>query len=343
MDAGRARAWQLASGFAGAVAVVLLAVTVALVVGPSWTGPATTPGPTATPSPSPTVPGSAAPPVPVPTTLGTVAATSLDLGFGSAPIGVTDAFGSIWVATLDDSKVRRYEPATMTELERITVQGAAWFGEADGALWATHQGGIGLARIDPSTSTVVEEVGDDPSCGAPVVAFDSLWQSACDGGVVMRIDPARNVVVDRIPAAGYGPLVLAGGRLIAPGPEGLASLDPDTRVFTPIGYPDAVDPRFTASDGETVWVMGTTELVRVDPAAGQVLARFDYPGARSISFADGSGWLTAAGDGVIEIDLATNQAGRVIPVPGAPNVSHVTDSVLWITDFSGNLLWRVEL
>jgi len=342
IDGSRARAWQLASGFAGAAAIVLIVVTFAFVVRSGRTGPATTPGPSPTPSPSPTVPGSTAPPTPVPTTLGTVGATSLDLGISSGPIGVTEAFGSIWTANLDEGTVRRFDPATMADLGRVPAQGVGMLAEADGALWATHQGGIGLARIDPATNTVVAEVGEDPPCGAPVAAFGSLWQSACDAGAILRIDPARNVVTDRIPAAGYGPLVLAGGRLIASGPAGLASLDPASRAFTPIGYTDALEPRFLASDGDTVWVMGSTELVRVDPTTGQVLATLEYPGARSISFADATGWLTAAGDGVVEIDLATNQVRQVIPVPGAPNVSHPTAGALWITDFSGGRLWRID-
>ena len=87
---------------------------------------------------------------------------------------------------------------------------------------------------------------------------------------------------------------------------------------------------------------GPTELVRIDPSTGAVLATFDYPAVRAISFVDGSGWLTMVGDGAIEIDLATNQIGQVIPVPGAPNVPHATQDVLWITDFTGDRLWRID-
>ena len=78
---------------------------------------------------------------PVPTTLGTLSARSLSLGTDAAPIAVTEAFGSIWVANIHANEVRRYDPATMAEQARIDVPSAAWFAVADGALWVTHQNG----------------------------------------------------------------------------------------------------------------------------------------------------------------------------------------------------------
>ena len=344
-DGDRPRSRRLVTGLAGAVAVALVVVTISLVLRPGWLGPAATPVPssTATPSPSPTASGPSGPPVPVPTTLGTYDATSLSLGGLAAPIAVTEAFGSIWVAILDASEVRRYDPATMEEIKRIPVHGPGWFAEAGGALWVTHHGGRGLARIDPATNTVGAEVGADTPCGAPFVALDSLWQAACDGGVILRIDPTANRLADRIPAAGYQLLVDAGGRLVTNGPDGLASLDPATGAITAIGYPGSVGAGAIVSDGDTVWVVGTTEVTRVDPSTGGTLATFDIVGTRGISFADGSAWLTVAGDGVVEIDLASNSIRRTIPVPGAPGVTFVTGNTLWATDLNGNLLWRVDL
>jgi hypothetical protein len=343
----RTQVGRFASGFAGAAAIALVVVTMGIVLSLTGTGPSSTatPIPTSSPSPSPTPSPSSstgAPPSPVSTTLGSSSARVLSLGTDAAPIAVTEAFGSIWVANIHANEVRRFDPATMAEQARIDVPSAAWFAVADGALWVTHQNGRALSRIDPASNTVVANVGDVPPCAAPVVAFDSLWQSACDARVILRIDPATNEVLDRIPSEGHLFLTFAGDRLIALGVDGAASLDPETGKFTPLPNPDAVGAEILASDGDTVWIPTPTSLLRVDPASGETIATLDYPGVRAIAFGNGSAWLTTA-ESVVEIDLATNEARRTIPVPGNPLVPAVYDNALWVTDFDSSLLWRVDL
>lgn len=343
IGASRSQVWRFASGLAGAATITLVVVTMGIVLSQTGTGPGSTatPTPTSSPSRSPS-PSPSAPPSPVSTTLGTSSARSLSLGTDAAPIAVIEAFGSIWVANIHANEVRRYDPATMAEQARIDVPSAAWFAVTDGALWATNQNGRALSRIDPASNTVVATVGDVPPCAEPVVAFDSLWQSACDARVILRIDPATNEVLDRIPSEGHLFLAFAGDRLIALGPDGPASLDPETGTFTSLPNPDAVGAEILASDGDTVWVPTPTSLLRVDPASGETLATLDYPGVRGIAFANGSAWLTTA-EGVVEVDLATNQALRTIPVPGTPLIPYVTSDALWVTDFNSSLLWRVDL
>jgi DNA-binding beta-propeller fold protein YncE len=279
----------------------------------------------------------------VPTVLGTLTANRLELGSDAAPIAVTDAFGSIWVADIHANDVRRFEPGTMRELARIPVPGAAWFAVADSALWVTSQTGTGISRIDPDTNTVVAHVGDVPPCGAPVVAFDSLWQAACDANVILRIDPATNTVLEKIPAQGHSFLVLVAGQLITVGPEGLASLDSKTGTFTTIGGKAAVGVEFMASDGATIWVKNSAGMARIDPTDGRTIAAFSAPQARAISFAGGHGWLTVAGQGVLEVDLATNKVTRTLPVLPFPLIPLEASGVLWVTDFDSSVLWRIDL
>jgi DNA-binding beta-propeller fold protein YncE len=345
---GRAPATWRGSALAGALGIVLVVVVVALTLRPGGTGPGTIGGSSASPSASPAAtpsPAASAPtsPTPEPTVLDGLSAQRLQLGVDAAPIAVTEAFGSIWVANIHADDVRRFEPATMRELARIRVPSAAWFAVADGALWVTSQTGTGLSRIDPETNTVVAHVGDVPPCAAPVVAFDSIWQAACDAGVYLRIDPARNTVVETIPAQSYGFLVLAAGQLIAVGPEGLASLDPSTGTFTAIPNPAAVGAEFLASDGTTIWVKNNAGFARIDPADGRTIAGFSYSDAQAIAFAGDHAWLTVTGQGVLEIDLATNKVTRTIPLQPSPLVPIEAGGALWVTDFDNSALWRVDL
>jgi hypothetical protein len=339
-------AWR-ALPFAGALGIVLVVVVVALTLRPGTgpgaiVGPSTSPSPVLTPSPSAT-PTLSATATPAATTLDGLSAQRLSLGPDAAPIAVTEAFGSMWVADIHANDVRRFEPTTMRRLARIPVPGAAWFAVADGALWVTSQTGTGISRIDPATNTVVAHVGDVAPCGAPVVAFDSLWQAACDADVILRMDPVGNAIVDTIPAQGHTFLVLAAGRLITVGPEGLASLDPQTGAFTTIGGQAAVGVDFITSDGTTVWVKNTAGVARLDPADGRTLAAISAPQAQAISFAGDHAWLTVTGQGALEIDLATNKVTRTIPVLPFPLVPLEAGGALWVTDFDSSVLWRIQL
>ena len=172
---------------AAAASFVLVVVGLGLALRPSGTGPGTTghpPGspsqsPISTPSPTPSaIPTPTASLGPVATGIGTLSAQSLSLGIDAGPISVTEAFGSIWLADIHANDIRRYDPTTFAELARIPAPGAAWFAQADNALWVTNQTGTGLHRIDPQTNAEATQVGAAPPCGAPVVAFGSLWQAA---------------------------------------------------------------------------------------------------------------------------------------------------------------------
>jgi streptogramin lyase len=337
---------------AGALGVLLVVAILGYAlrpVGPGPGGPTTSPSPTPivtpSPSPSPTTRPSATPaPTPEATLVGTLAATRLSLGTNAAPIAVTEAFGSIWVADIHASDVRRFDPVTMQELARIKVLGAAWFAVADDALWVTNQTGLGLTRIDPVTNTAVAQVGQFSPCGAPVVALDSLWQAGCDSNVMVRIDPARSEITDTVSAKQHVFLVLAAGRLISVGTVGLASLDPETGTFSQIVSPDAVGGAdFLASDGTTVWLKNRAGMVRIDPLDGHTIATFAEPQAQAPAFAGDHAWLTVTDVGVREIDLATNEVIRTIPVLPAPLVPLEAFGALWVTDFDNSVLWRVDL
>jgi streptogramin lyase len=334
-------------GLVGAAAVVLIvaiALTnpLGLAPGPGQV-PTPTPTPVSTESPGASPPSPSPGPTPEPTTLDTFSAQSLFLGTDAAPIGVTGAFDTIWVANIHANQVRRYDPDTMAEVARIPAQSAAWFAATDDGMWVTHQTDVGLSRIDPATNTVVANVGDVPPCAEPVLAHDSLWQSACDAGVILRIDPTTNELTDRIPSEGHLWLAVAGDELYGLASDGLGILDPEDGTFTPLPNPDAAGGDFVASDGNTLWVLKPTGIVRIDPATGETLARLDNPAVRAITFANSSAWVTTAGGGVIEVGMATNEALRTIPVPGDALVSYVTGDTLWVTDFNNSLLWRVDL
>ena len=329
-------------GLAGAaIAVVLVLAVIALRPALDGPGSSPTPSPTPTSTVGPSVRPSAGLATPEPRLLGTASALRLRLGSDVAPIDVIGAFDSIWTADIHANDVRRFDPATMRELARIPVPGGpAWFVVADDALWVSTQNGTGLTRIDPATNTVVATVGDDPPCAAPIAVDGSIWQAACDADVILRIDPVRNVVAERIPAEGHGFLTYARDAFVALSPTGYARFDPVARTFTELAAYAGPTGALATSDGDTPWVLGGSQVLRIDPVDGHTLASFPYPGAVAVTFAEGRAFVTSGTDGVVEIDLATNTVVRTTPVP-APWVARSVDGVLWVTDFNNSNFWRI--
>lgn len=133
--------------------------------------------------------------------------------------------------------------------------------------------------------------------------------------------------------------MLAGGNLISVGPAGLARLDPVTEGFTEIG---GCCGDLIGSDGQAVWLENDNVVTRVDPSDGVVVATFPFASVGGIAFGGGRAWLTVFIVGVVEIDLATNEVVRTIPVLPAPSVPLESEGVLWVTDVDNSYLWRIE-
>jgi hypothetical protein len=341
--------WSSMPAFAGLVVAVAVTLSVILAIRQVSIGPGSTPSPnpTATPAASAT-PSEPPAPTPEEVPLGDHAALRLHLGNGFEPvdpIDVTFADGSIWTADIHANDVRRFDPASLELVAAIKVPspagGPAWFATTPAALWVSNQLGNGLTRIDPATNTVITTVGSGGTCGEPVVAFERVWQSICDSDTFLRIDATTNAL-ETLPAEGHGFLVAAGDRFVTTDQDGLATLDPETLEFSPLPTTFRRLDALLGSDGETVWVLTDTGLVRVDPADGRSLVTFAYTNVTAVSFAGDHAWLSVGDVGLIEIDLATNQEVQTIPFPGSPLVPLEAAGALWVTDFDNSDLWRIE-
>ena len=346
-----ARGWAPLPAFAGLAAAVVVALAAILAFRAAVVGPGGTPPPSASPSPTPTAP--VAPtvipePTPEARQLGEHAAVRLHLGTGFEavdPIGLAFADGSIWTADIHGNDVRRFDPATLELQARVPMVspagGPAWFASTADALWVSNQLGNGVTRIDPAANAVVDTFGTGGTCGAPVVAFSSVWQSLCDADTFLRIDPETNEV-RTIPANGHDFLVLAGETLVTTSADGLATLDPDTFELQPLPYDIPNLRQLLGADAQALWALVDTGVVRVDAVSGETLATFPYVDARAVAIGDGRAWLTVGPLGAVEIDLATNQELQTIPVEGSPLVPLEASGALWVTDLDNSNLWRIE-
>jgi len=310
----------------------------------SSAAPAVTAKPTAAIATTAAVAATAAPtaqpePKPVKAMFDGVPATSLSLGRDDAPIDVAFAFGSIWTADHHQNRVTRIDPATMAVQARVDVgSGPGWFVVADDGLWVSNQLGRGLSRIDAVSNTSTVRAGDWATCWRGAFAFGAIWQPACDAHQLMRIDPTANHATD-VDFGDRQSVVLAGDKLITGGPDGLSRLDPASQTFTEIGGPAGAVMGF---DGRAVWLLDDAHVLRVNPSNGNTLASFDTPAEIGLGFRDDHALLSIAGQ-LSEIDLATSKAVRTIKLGFQPFAVLDAAGYVWLTNFDGNSLIRLEL
>jgi streptogramin lyase len=325
------------SGVVAAASLLLLVAACA----PASVAPSTSPQTSASASSSPAGSAASAEPTPFATTAGDAQALVLSLGRRSGPFDIVQAFGSIWVASHHTNEVVRIDPASLEVIARIASgPGPGWFAVSDDAIWVTNKNGAGMSRIDPETNEMVASVGSGSPCGTPTFAAGSVWYQGCDTQLLVRIDPATDKVVAQIPSIKYSEPFKAGDRLISATSDGLALLDPATNSFSalpgccglPFGY-----------DGTTVWLNGQNDLTRVDPATGEVVATIHSgSGATSVTFVDGSAWVTfMSRHRVVQFDLTTNEQIGEIDMGLAPITVFAAFDALWVTDYDAGNLWKI--
>jgi streptogramin lyase len=300
--------------------------------------------------PSPSASGSAATPTPIASPMATVtgdhSALVIDLGLDAAPIDAVVAFGSVWVANHHSDNVVRIDPTTGAEEARIAFTdgtGPAWFTVSDDGVWVTRQNHAGAARIDPEANELDPiQAGALPPCGPPAIAGGALWYFACDTGQMARIDLATGEAI-QIDAAELSNPISVNDVLYAVGPEGLMRLNDDETTWTLIGGCCGLPFGYA---GGTIWLIDQDQVVRVDPATGQVTATIPLDAAGMMGAGSDVVWFTPreGNSGPLQqVRIADNAILEPLQTSHSPTVVRVDGSTLWVTDFGNSELWRVDL
>jgi TolB protein len=276
-------------------------------------------------------------------------------------------------------------PAPATVEVRVTTTRVAEFPSAvavgEGGVWATScctdgSGGGEVTRLDPATGDVVARIpvravpGWDFGGAGLTVSSGSVWTygstqrpgGGCCDGIVSRIDPATNSIVDELVVVGItdGDLWVEGDAVYVLGfaAEGpgldLTRLSATTheiawRVRVPGQWSQTV---FVA--GGSVWVLGTapdahgpvevTTWYRLDPETGSLLGELRLPQSHS-SYAvhEDTVWLRTE-DGARLFDATTGElvGGPVEPGPGCCTGSFVSDGAggVWVVSSPGAVIER---
>lgn len=133
------------------------------------------------------------------------------IAVGGQPTGLAlDAAGTLWVGNLD-GYLSRIDPATATVTAKVTLpSGASQPLAARGLIWVGLQDGS-LAAVDPATSALTgSSVFVGPDVDAIVDTAAGLWVSTFSGKAAL-VDPAARSVTHRVTLSSSGSGISFGG------------------------------------------------------------------------------------------------------------------------------------
>jgi len=231
---------------------------------------------------------------------------------GVRPVAVATGPDAVWVANADDGTVSRIDPKKRHAVSTIGI-GADVSDVAIGfgSVWVAGGNDGTLTRIDPKLNAVEATLTFGPSSELspqPVFAVatgeGSVW--ATRGNSVLKIDPATNQTVARIPVS--EPLAIAVG----------------------------AGALWTTTAGE--------RILRIDAASNALTARASLPsqGIAPAVWHDGLWMIVSIGQGnVWRFDVnSLSPTATFTTVRGAIDLA-VGEGAVWAANFRGSV-WRVE-
>jgi DNA-binding beta-propeller fold protein YncE len=275
------------------------------------------------------------------------------------PAWLETAFGSVWVAKIDQRVVLRIDPATNRVIARIRAgrKPELAMGVGLGSLWVGDTVDRTISRIDPATNRIVATLRvdlPDETEGSFAVGAGSLWVLSDSGGTksgsLLRIDPQDGRVLATVRVRdGSHAAVFGDGAVWVTSTAGnlVSRVDPATNAIV-AEIPVCPGPRFAASGLGGVWVLcqGNGALVRIDPATNRVAATVDVgvPGeGGDLSLDERYVWVSAEGAPLSQVDPA--RGALLLQYAGGTRADtmRVAFGAAWIVDELGGQIWRIDL
>jgi len=204
------------------------------------------------------------------------------------------------------------EPDIGNSLESLAV--------SEDAIWVvSHRGGI-VSRIDPATNEVVAAIESPilPDCipnacvglGDVATAGQHVWFHNQYTRSLQQVDATSNEIIGSTTVVGLAGLLGAGGLMWSgvEGGDGAVGMDPGSgEVTVTVSEGSGLYPAGFASG--SVWFVGDecTELLRVDPASGDVQGIIAIDTCIGDMVDVGNEVWAGTFQGILRIDPATNQ------------------------------------
>lgn len=281
------------------------------------------------------------------------------LGVGVSPHSLASDGGDLWVTAVADrtpsfrGTIFRVDAGKARVTARLQPGRAVGLAVSGDALWAVTS--KGLARLDRRTGERRALVPTGRWPRAAAVDRGGVWvvNSApftARRGSLVRIDPAKNVVVGAPVTLGRAPVALAvsGDSVwVVDELDGVATrvVASTRQIATQVRV--GRGPTSVAAGGGAVWVANTGErtVSRIEPQTNRVTETIQVGLApRGLVFVRGGLWGVATGEGtVFRIDPATNRADIVARGLADPLAVNVAAGRLWVTTNIDGRLLRLRL
>jgi ABC-type transport system substrate-binding protein/class 3 adenylate cyclase/streptogramin lyase len=233
--------------------------------------------------------------------------------------------------------------AALAIIGAALAYGLARGGEASTAVAANAAG-----LVDGSDGSFIAEVPVAGRPGAVAVGSGAVWVTDAIDDKVLRIDPEKHLVVDRIEVGRYPAAVVVGGGSVwvANGQDGTVSeVNPDkgTVVATRrVGN----GPTGLAFTPGAVWVVNELDatLSRISSATGRVVATVRL-GQNPSGIAAGLGavWVTSEESGLLlRVDPAANAVSQTVSVGNGPTGVTVGQGAVWVANPPDRTISRVD-
>lgn len=250
--------------------------------------------------------------------------------------------------------------AELTELDiaeesmrTIDLAGYPDFLAADGEdVWVTNRDTLQKLSVDRKEPVV--EAHAPGLCGAPVVAFGSVWAMSCTERSLMRFDHLSGKLTARIPcgvADPYGEFSLAAGMeavwVLSDSTGVLSRIDPNTNRI--VAEVEVKANSFCAAFGlDAVWITNTRDgsVQRINPKSNEVEATIVVgPQPRFLAAGQHAVWVLNQGDGTVSrIDPKTNSVAATIDcqVPGPGGDISTGKGLVWVRAKNGRMLQSIS-
>ncbi len=215
--------------------------------------------------------------------------------------GLASGLGSLWVPMCGPRPaivridLARARIQAVFAVDAVVADAGIAVGVAD--LWAPLAGTGALGRLDPETGRIKQRVAVPPGTLNLIVANGMVWTSSAARGRVTVLDEASGRVLASVRVGGGPGMLAAGGGAVWVLDRKDGSVERIDIATRRRG--SAIAARSAGRGGDIafgegrVWttVLGKP-LTMIDPARGQVLARWTGPGGDSLGVDSGSVWLT---------------------------------------------------
>jgi YVTN family beta-propeller protein len=231
----------------------------------------------------------------------------------------------------------------------VSVGNPAGLAYGDGSLWAVGSAGGALARIDPATHAVQQQIPVGSAPSAVAVTGPDAWVTNSGDGTVSRVSTVTNKVVETI-QVGNLPVAIAAGRggvwVANQGDGTVDRIDPVTGDVTKRGIQVGARPDGIAAGPDAVWVANGEDgtVQRIDPATGQAGGPVPVgSGPAGIAVTPGAVWVANSLDlTVSRLDPATSTVTATIGVGDGPSGIVAAGNSLWVSNEFDATLDRID-